>query len=25
VVVNQKGETVAAYDVLTEVAKQWPA
>jgi oxepin-CoA hydrolase/3-oxo-5,6-dehydrosuberyl-CoA semialdehyde dehydrogenase len=25
IVVNQKGETVAAYDVLTEVAKQWPA
>jgi oxepin-CoA hydrolase/3-oxo-5,6-dehydrosuberyl-CoA semialdehyde dehydrogenase len=25
VVVNQKGETVASYDVLTEVAKTWPA
>jgi len=24
IVVNQNGETVAAYDVLTEVAKQWP-
>jgi oxepin-CoA hydrolase/3-oxo-5,6-dehydrosuberyl-CoA semialdehyde dehydrogenase len=25
IVVNQNGETVASYDVLTEVAKQWPA
>ena len=25
IVVNQKDETVATYDVLTLVAKQWPA